>query len=173
MKSAKLCVTTVASTRLNYCNIVLNKTSQSNLSKLQRAQNSIARVITNTRKRDHATLVLDDLHWLPIAACIDYKITILTFKSVVSRQPSYLCKLFDVHQSSRSLRSSSWVNCLTVNCCHTSFSSHDFCLAVWNYLPADLTNNMSSVVPFNPHMLKGVKLLPGHSFCCHFVTARS
>jgi len=32
--------------------------------------------------------------WLPIAAWIDYKIAILIFKSLVSRQPSYLCELF-------------------------------------------------------------------------------
>jgi hypothetical protein len=87
----------IASARLDYCNSVLYKTSQSIILKLQRAQNSLARVVTNTRRRDHTTPVLADLHWLPIAARIDYKIALLTFKSLVSRQPSYLCELYDVY----------------------------------------------------------------------------
>ena len=58
----------IASARLDYCNSVLYKTSQSNISKLQRAQNSLARVVTNSRKGDHITPILVDLHWLPIAA---------------------------------------------------------------------------------------------------------
>jgi len=92
----------IASARLDYCNSVLYKTSQSNISKLQRVQNSLARIVTNSRKRDHITTTLADLHWLPIPARIDYKIAVLTFKSLVSRQPSNSCELFDVHQPSRS-----------------------------------------------------------------------
>jgi len=96
---------------------------------------------------------LCDLHWLPIAAWIDYKIAILTFKSLFSRQPSYLCKLFNVHQPTRSLRSSSHINCLTVNRCHTSFSSRAFCRAapsVWNCFPSELTSNLSSIYSRGP-----------------------
>ena len=107
-------VVLIASARLDYCNSVLYKTSLSNTSKLQRAQNSLARVVTNSSKRDHITPILADLHWLPIATRIDYKIALLTFKSLVSRQPSYLCELFDVHQPAWSLRSSRQANRLNV-----------------------------------------------------------
>ena len=141
----------IASARLDYCNSVLYKTSQSNISKLQRAQNSLARVVTNSRKGDHITPILVDLHWLPIAARINYKIALLTFKSLVSRQPSYLCELFDVHQPTRSLRSSSQANRLNVIRSRTSFGCRAFCHAaptVWNCLPAELTNNLSSLASF-------------------------
>ena len=40
--------------------------SQSNLNKLQRIQNSLARVITNTSKYQHIKPTLKKLHWLPI-----------------------------------------------------------------------------------------------------------
>jgi hypothetical protein len=148
---AKQIAVSIASARLDYCNSVLYKTSQSNISKLQRVQNSLARIVTNSRKRDHITTTLADLHWLPIPARIDYKIAVLTFKSLVSRQPSYLCELFDVHQPSRSLRSSSQENRLNVIRCRTSFASRAFCHAaptVWNCLPAELTNNLSSLASF-------------------------
>ena len=59
----------IASARLDYCNSVLYKTSQSNISKLQRAQTcSLARVVTNTRKRDHITPILVD-HTLVADCC--------------------------------------------------------------------------------------------------------
>ena len=141
----------IAAARLDYYNSVLYKTSQSNISKLQRAQNSLARVVTNSRKRDHITPILADLHWLPIAARIDYKIALLTFKSLVSRQPSYLCELFDFHQPTRSLRSSSQENRLNVIRCRTSCGGRAFCHAaptVWNCLPVELTNNLSSLASF-------------------------
>ena len=121
----------IASARLDNSNLVLYKTSQSNISKLQRAQNSLARVVKNSCKRDHITPIFADLHWLPIAARIDCKIALLTFKSLVSRQPSYLCELFDVHQPTRSLRSSSQANRdnrLNVIRSRTSFGCRAYCL---------------------------------------------
>ena len=50
-----------------------NGISQTNLSKLQRIQNSLARVITYTSKYQHITPTLKKLHWLPIKQRIDYK----------------------------------------------------------------------------------------------------
>jgi len=65
----------IASARLDYCNSVIYNTSQSYLN-FKRAQNSLTRVVTNTHKRDDITSVLIDLHWMPISACIDYKIAV-------------------------------------------------------------------------------------------------
>ena len=49
IKTATQIAISIASARLDYCNLVLYTTSQSNISKLQRAQNSLAQVVTNTR----------------------------------------------------------------------------------------------------------------------------
>lgn len=46
------------SSRLDYCNAVYLGASQSLISKLQLVQNVAARLLTNTRKRDHITPVL-------------------------------------------------------------------------------------------------------------------
>ena len=45
-------------------------------------KNSLARVITNTSKYQHITPTLKKLHWLPIKQRIDYKICLLTYKTL-------------------------------------------------------------------------------------------
>ena len=57
----------IVSTRLDYCNLLLLGTSAKNIDKLQRVQNTLARVVSCTRRRDHITPVLRKLHWLPVA----------------------------------------------------------------------------------------------------------
>ena len=37
-----------------------------NFAKLQRVQNAAARLLTSSRKYDHITPVLQELHWLPV-----------------------------------------------------------------------------------------------------------
>ena len=56
----------LVSSKLDYCNSLYSGISQTNLNKLQRIQNSLARVITNTSKYQHITPTLKKLHWLPI-----------------------------------------------------------------------------------------------------------
>jgi len=51
---------------LGYCNCVLYGNSQSNLDKLQRVQNVLARVTTQAPWSLSATDLRRDLHWLPI-----------------------------------------------------------------------------------------------------------
>ena len=52
--------------RIDYCNSLLYAISDYNINRLQRIQNSAARVVTNTRKYDHITPILQKLHWLPV-----------------------------------------------------------------------------------------------------------
>ena len=59
--------------RLDYCNTVLYGKSKSNIQKLQRVQNSLARIVTGTRRSDRITPVLARLHWIKITDPIDYK----------------------------------------------------------------------------------------------------
>ena len=54
------------------------------------AQNAAARLITGTRRRDHITPVLRDLHWLPVRRCVDYKLALLVYKSLHGLAPSHL-----------------------------------------------------------------------------------
>ena len=92
--------------RLDYCNAVLYGTSKSNIQKLQRLQNSLARVVTGTRRSDRIQPVLARLHWLNIADRITYKVALLMYKVVTSQKPEYLFDLIRFNIPVRQLRSS-------------------------------------------------------------------
>lgn len=73
--------------------------------KLQKVQNAAARVVTRTKRHEHITPVLIQLHWLPVAQRIQYKILLTTFRALHGLSPNYLAELLTVYQPARSLRS--------------------------------------------------------------------
>ena len=70
----------VIANRLDYCNSLLVNISKENLFKLQKVQNSAARLILGKRRRDSGKQALRELHWLNIDARITFKILLLVFK---------------------------------------------------------------------------------------------
>ena len=68
--------------RLDYCNTILAGCSNTLLNKLQLVQNAAARVLTRTKKFDHISPILSSLHWLPVKFGVEYKILLLTYKSL-------------------------------------------------------------------------------------------
>ena len=92
-----------------YLIIVIHSTmafSQANLNIIQRIQNTLARVVTNTSKFEHITPILKKLHWLPIKQRIDYKLCLLTYKTLQIQQPTYLYNSLSFPSHSLSTRSS-------------------------------------------------------------------
>jgi len=85
---AKVVATALVSLRLYYRNSILSGTSQSHLNKLQRVQNAVACTVITTSKHEHITPVLAELHLLPVAARIDFKIAIITFNLLIAEQRS-------------------------------------------------------------------------------------
>ena len=74
--------------------------------KLQRVQNSAARLICNVGRFDHISPSLKMLHWLPIKFRIQFKILLITFKAIHGLAPAYLIELITLRtQCTYNLRS--------------------------------------------------------------------
>ena len=74
--------------------------------RLQRVQNTAARIVTLTRKYDSITPIMFKLHWLPVHSHIFFKLLLLVYKAINGKAPSYISSLLSHHRCSRSLRSS-------------------------------------------------------------------
>ena len=104
--SATALANSLVSSKLDCCNSLYAGISQANLNKLQRIQNSLARVITNTSQYQHITPTLKKLHWLPIKQRNEYKLCLLTYKTLTNQQPTYLYNSLSFLSHSVSTRSS-------------------------------------------------------------------
>ena len=145
---AKTVAVSIVTSRLDYCNALYAGMSATNFDKLQRVQNTLARVVLKKRKFDHITPSLAELHWLPVRQRITFKIATLTYKLLHSSQPHYLSDSLQFYQPERNLRSSSQ-QLLTVTRSRTVTASRSFkhsSVSVWNSLPRDIrsTDTLSS-----------------------------
>ena len=148
--SAKSVACALVGARIDYCNSILHGTSQCNIDKLQRLQNSLARAVVGSGRTEPVTPILARLHWLPIKDRIQYKIALLTHKVLTNNQPEYLADLIHYYQPQRQLRSASHrlLHCPTPR---TVFGSRAFCFSapkVWNSLPHDLIDNQLTLASF-------------------------
>ena len=78
---------------------------QDHINKLHLVQNSAARLLTETRKHEHISPILRSLHWLPIPERIDFKLLLLTFKSLNDVAPPYVEELLVRYRPTTALRS--------------------------------------------------------------------
>ena len=85
-KTIELLVHAFVSSKLDFCNSLLYGIPKHLLRKLQSVQNAAVRLVTSL-KFDHVTPILVQLHWLPIAESIKFKIVLLTFKCLHDLSP--------------------------------------------------------------------------------------
>ena len=81
---------------IDYCNICLNGIKKGEIYQLQKLLNSAVRFIFNLTGdiyRDHITLYLKELHFLPVEYRITYKVALMTYKCMNNLAPSYLKQL--------------------------------------------------------------------------------
>jgi len=61
-----------------------------NFKKLQRVQNTLARVVLHAGTFEHITPALIQLHWLPVKQRALYKLALITFNVLQYNNPMYL-----------------------------------------------------------------------------------
>ena len=93
--SSKTLITSTVLTRLDYCNSVYIGLPQKSLHRLQLTQISAARTVQRIHRYHHITPVLQQLNWLTIKCRCQFKILVLTFKSLHSQTPQYICELLN------------------------------------------------------------------------------
>ena len=77
--------------RSDHCNSPLYGCPQYLINRLQKVQNSAARLILKVPKIVHITLHLQTLHWLPVDARIQYTICCLYFNDIKASVSSIPC----------------------------------------------------------------------------------
>jgi len=112
--------------RLDYCNAVLHGAPASSIQKLQRVQNTAARVVLQSVRRSPSQPLLQQLLWLPVRQRIDYKLAVLMYKIHHTSTPLYLSRHIQPRTVTRRLRCSA-----TPRVCkpttRTNFTDHACC----------------------------------------------
>ena len=94
LDAARMLVSSLVTSRINYCNCILAGLPAHSIARLQSVLNAGARVIHQRRKFDHITDVLrDDLHWLPAAQRTQFKLCLTVFKALHNLAPTYISNM--------------------------------------------------------------------------------
>ena len=132
--------------RLDYCNALLGGLNNRQLDRLQRAQNSAARVVYRVRQRDHITPTFRTLHWLPIRMRISFKICTYMFKAIHGLGPEYINCVVERYMPARVLRSSCNGILLKVTVPRKTIGQSSFTVTgpqMWNDLHIDVRSAQS------------------------------
>ncbi len=124
--------------KLDNCNSLLYGLPNFLIDRLQNVQNCAARLVTGSKKYDHITPLMKQLHWLPISQRIIYKIILITYKSLNGSAPDYINNMLKPYTPSANLRSSS-KGLLTIPSVKlVNYGERSFSYAapkLWNELP--------------------------------------
>ena len=147
-KASKMLASALVSSRLDYCNSLLASCTGKDLRRLQILQNILCRVVCRLPWRARVSSSMKSLHWLPIRFRINFKISVIVYKTLQSGEPKYLKEFLHPYASSKNTRRSNPDKkfLITFNFdrkLHSSTHqlSHSFAYSaprLWNDLPFDL-----------------------------------
>ena len=90
-ESSKPAVHAYVTSRLDYCNSLLYGIPKELSKHLQSVMNTVARLVTRTRKFDHITPVLQNFHWLLIESLSKFKIY-FWYRNAYMVGPQVICQ---------------------------------------------------------------------------------
>ncbi len=144
--AAQLLVQALVISRLDYYNALLAGLPSNTIKPLQMIQNAAARLVFNEPKRAHVTPLFVSLHWLPVAARIQFKTLMLAYRTTTGSAPTYFHSLLRIYIPSRSLRSASERRLVVPSQRGSKSLSRTFYFTIpgwWNDLPTPIRNARS------------------------------
>ena len=130
--------------RIDYCNSLYAHLPINLVDRLQTLMNTAARVISGRPRFGHITdFIQNDLHWLPVAQRIQFKLATLVYKAQHNQAPAYLTNMIVLSSSvmyREGLRSPS-LSAVVVPRHRTQFAERAFAIAgptIWNSLPQSI-----------------------------------
>ena len=139
-------VASLVLSRLDYGNATLAGITDRLTDRLRSVLNAAARLIYASRRTEHVTPLLHDLHWLRYPEWIDYKLAVLVYRCLHGLAPSYLADEFvrvSEIESRQHLRSASTASLVVPRFQRKTLSGRAFPVAAaqtWNSLPSHVTS---------------------------------
>ena len=123
---------------LYFCNSLFYGLPKYSVHCLQKVQNTVAQIVTNSFHSSHITPTFISLHWLPIFYHINFKICCITHRALSLGEPFYLSTLLTHRSNTHSLRTTSFSPLLFPYFTKESNGFSIFSYAApfhWNHLP--------------------------------------
>jgi hypothetical protein len=142
----KMLASSLILSHLDYANSLLYGLAACDINRLQRVQNLSAKMILGRSKYDSSTQCLKELHWLPVAYRIKFKIVVLVFKCLTGVAPIYLQELIKIKTARTGLRAVANGNCTVLHvpfATNSTFLDRSFAVSgpkLWNELPPTVRN---------------------------------
>ena len=145
--------------RLDYGNILFLGLNVTEIARLQRLQNWAAKSIFLAAKKDHASPLLHELHWLPVRERVYYKGMLYVYKCITGLGSEYLASSLTLYipgrQGFRSATDATRLHVPKVHCRSLkSAADKAFTFAapkLWNQLPVSVRSSNSLPV-FNKEL---------------------
>ena len=140
-ESCRAAAQALITSQLDYCNALFTLLSSSDVKRLQRLQNSAARLVFAVGRKVDASSLLEKLHWLPVKKRIIFKVLLYVYKALNNSALSYLSQCFTLYHPSRQLRSSEDKSLLCIPRELTAIGRKNFNIAAayaWNELPRNI-----------------------------------
>ena len=165
-------VVSLVLSRLDNGNVTLAGITDRVMDRLRSVLNAAARLIYASRRTEHVTPLLRDLHWLRYPDRIDYKLAVLVYRCLHELAPSYLADEFTrvtrvnsrrVSEivSRRNLWSASTVSLVVPRFQRKTPGGRAFHVAAaqaWNSLPSHVTSP-SSLASFERNLNQSIQLI--------------